>query len=307
LSSNQVVVNTVLQIAGPAEFQGGSLAGSGRLTLAGPTTFVGTLGSVGSASTGVLEIGGAATCAPAALVRPVNFQLRVLPGGTFELGGATEVRFAGVSILNEGLVEKSLPGLTRTVNALENRGTVRVRDGGLSFEGGPLLQTQGLLSLSTTGLVVHAASNRGANGVVDLRGGRFEGGQQVYCGRFTNAAVVAPGLPIGLLDLRVGTHSTLSVYHQTGSGRLEIDVAGSEPGLSHDQLQVTGRAVLGGTLQIATTPAYDPPLGTQLTILTAQKIEGEFAEVLGHGLPGGKRFETEYSLTDVTLRVVMGP
>ncbi|MBE7500912.1 MAG: Ig-like domain-containing protein [Verrucomicrobiales bacterium] len=307
LSSNQVVVNTALRVEGPAEFQGGSLAGSGRLTLAGSTTFAGTVGSVGTAATGVLEIGGAATCAPAALVRPVNFQLRILSAGSFELGEATEVRFGGVSILNDGLVEKSLPGLTRTVNGLENRGTLRVRDGGLSFEGGPLLQMQGLISLSTTGLVVHASSNRGANGIVDLRGGRFEGGPQVYCGRFTNAAVVAPGLPIGLLDLRVGTHPTLSVYHQTGSGRLEIEIAGSEPGLSHDQLQVTGRAVLGGTLQLVPAPAYDPPLGAELTILTAQRIEGEFAEVLGNGLPGGKRFEPDYSLTDVTLRVVTGP
>lgn len=307
LSSNQVVVNTALQVEGPAEFLGGSIAGTGRLTLAGPTRFAGAIGSVGTVAAGVMELGGPATCAQGATVRPVNFQLRVLSTGALEFGEATEVRFGGISIRNNGLVEKSLPGLTRTVNAIENQGTLRVRDGGLSFEGGPLLQTQGLISLSTTGLVVHAASNRGANGVVELRGGRLEGGQQVYCGRLTNAAVVAPGLPIGRLDLQVGTHSTLSVYHQTDTGRLEIEIAGGEPGLTHDQLRVTGRAVLGGTLQLATAQAYDPPLGTELTILTAQRIEGTFAEVLGNGLPGGKRFETEYGLTNVTLRVVTGP
>lgn len=307
LSSNQVVVNTVLNVLGPAEFRDGAIAGTGRLGLGGPSSFSGTIGSVGSGGSGVIEIGGASVCMADAIVRPVNFQLRILPSGAWDLASAAEVRFASVPILNDGVLEKSQPGGTRVSNSLENRGTFRVREGGIVLEGRTLRQSQGLISLNTTGLVVRSAANSAANGVVDLRGGRLEGGQQIYCGLFTNAAVVAPGLPIGRLDLQVGTHPSLSVFHQTSAGRLEIDIAGAEPGVSHDQIQVTGRAVLGGTLQIAAAESYDPPTGTEFTILTARAIEGTFSAVVGDVLPGGKRFETDYTPTQVILRVVAAP
>src|SRR5690606_10865851 len=106
--------------------------------------------------------------------------------------------------------------------------------------------------------------------------------------------VVAPGLPIGALELQVGTHPVFSVYQQTSAGRLQIEIGGTEPGVTHDVLHVTGRAVLDGTLEIMVAAGYDPPIGTTHTILTAGgAVEGTFAEVLGATLAGGKRLEVE--------------
>jgi hypothetical protein len=303
-SSNEVTVSTVLQIDGPARFQGGSLRGAGRIRANGPVTFSGSVRETILPGTGRLEIAESAICESNTVVDLRSFGLSILPAAEFELAQARDLRFSLGAVVNDGTLSKTMPGNTRVLTGLENRGMVRITDGGVSFENGRVLQTAGVLSLSTTGLVLRTQSNQGPSGIMDLQGGRLEGGSVIYCGLLTNNAVVAPGLPIGILDLQVGNHPVFSVYHQTSAGRLQIELAGPESGVTHDVLNVSGRAVLDGTLEIVVAAGYDPPIGATYTILTAGRaVEGTFSEVLGAPLAGGKRLEVEYGPMTVSVRV----
>jgi hypothetical protein len=57
-------------------------------------------------------------------------------------------------------------------------------------------------------------------------------------------------------------------------------------------------------LEIAVASDYDPPLGQEFTILTANRVEGRFANVRSASLAGGKGFEVNYDSGSVKLRVV---
>jgi hypothetical protein len=72
-----------------------------------------------------------------------------------------------------------------------------------------------------------------------------------------------------------------------------------------EMVNVTGRAIVGGTLEIRVASDYDPPVGQIMTIVTAGRaVEGTFAEVIGATLPGGKRMDVDYAPNAVRLRVV---
>jgi hypothetical protein len=275
----------------------------------GPTAFSGTIReTINSGPPGRFELAGVGTCASNTIVDLTGLGFVIRPSGVLDLGGATEFRMGFTSLINEGTLEKTLPGNLRVRTGLENRNSVRIINGGIAFEGGAVVQTAGLMSLQTTGLVIRAQANQGPSGLLDLRGGRLEGNAVIFCGFVTNAAVISPGLPVGKLDLQVGTHPVLSLYQQTEAGRLIMDIGGPEPGVSHDWIHVTGRAALAGTLELKVAPGYDPPIGeTYLVLTTGRAIEGTFGAVLGASLSGNKRLAVDYSANTVTIRVAAGP
>ncbi|MCI0537076.1 MAG: hypothetical protein L0Z50_17815 [Verrucomicrobiales bacterium] len=303
--SNELWVDTALEVSGPLLFEGGRLLGLGRLRANGPASFEGTV--QGAAVTqgpvaGHFEIAGSATCGSNATVQVNGYNLTVLSGGSLDFVDGKEFRI-GRTIVNDGSILKTVTGTTRVSNGIRNGGLLRVTDGSLDIVG-PLIQTGGRTTLGTTGIVFSVPCGLSGDRYVDIQGGRFEGFATVTCSSVTNAAVMAPGAPIGTLDFQVGTHPVISVYKQTPSGVLLIDIAGTEAGLEHDQLKISGRAVLDGRLEIAVTPEYDPPLGQEFTILTANRVEGRFSSVQPAGLAGGKRLEVIYDNTSVKLRVV---
>src|SRR6185503_14259845 len=100
-----------------------------------------------------------------------------------------------------------------------------------------------------------------------------------------------PGLPIGILDLEVGNHPVFSLYQQSAPGKLTIDLAGIVPGTGHDQLKISGRAILDGNLELRPAANFDPPLGQEFVILTCATREGTFSTVTGSALPNGKRLD----------------
>jgi hypothetical protein len=304
--SNRLSVNGSLRVQGPLRFHRGSLLGFGRVRAEGPTWFGESLrGAISQAVGGRFELADSGTCVSNANVQNLSYHFSVLPGATLDLGQAGEFTWRQPAMTNDGTVLKAASGVTRIATGLHNRGLFRVTDGLLDFDGGALIQTAGLTSLSATN--IRFALRSGNGGFVDLQGGRLEGSTVIQCRSFTNGAVVAPGLPIGTLDLQVGTHPTLSVYHQTPAATLEIDIAGPAPGTEHDELLVSRRVMLDGTLEIKVAEGYDPPLGQEFTFLTAFDLEGEFDAVEGAMLPGGKRLELVYETTAVKLRVVDGP
>ena len=72
-------------------------------------------------------------------------------------------------------------------------------------------------------------------------------------------------------------------YVQQPNGRLQIDLAGTTPGIEHDQVQVFGNVIINGQLQIDTESGYAEPVGRgdldTYLLMIAQDIQGQFAAI----------------------------
>ena len=78
----------------------------------------------------------------------------------------------------------------------------------------------------------------------------------------------------------------------TPSSTLEIEVGGITPGLEHDQVIVSGDAVLNGRLDVPLIQGFEPLAGDTVTILTtdggaAASISGQFSSLSSPNLPAG--------------------
>ena len=71
-----------------------------------------------------------------------------------------------------------------------------------------------------------------------------------------------------------------------------------------DLINITGSATLSGTLSISLLDDYDPPIGTNYTILTAASIQGTFTSISYSPLANNKIFQINYTNTNVTLTVI---
>ncbi|TWT84291.1 Arylsulfatase [Planctomycetes bacterium CA13] len=88
-------------------------------------------------------------------------------------------------------------------------------------------------------------------------------------------------------------------YHQSDSAKLNLMISGNKPAI-----QVTGAANLSGALAITIAKAFKPMPGTSYTVLTANRISGEFANPRGEVIGSdGSRFIIGYSKSAVTLSV----
>jgi hypothetical protein len=309
-----LTVNTELQVNGPFRLDspvtvsGVRLLGAGLIRALGPVTFTGIVNSTGA---GLLEILGEARGEGSTIVQFNNsgYGLAIGPTGAFDVSGIERITVRG-GITNGGSILKTDASATEVTRSLVNRGTVRLTGGTLVVQNGPFVQTSGSISLEGGQLTVRASSGVVANFSANLLGGTLEGAGILACRALTNSARITPGTashPTGILTLEVGTHPTLSIVSQAPTGVLEIDVAGPTPGASHDQLKVSGRAVLGGTLALRPVAGFTPALGDEFTVLTCGSRVGTFAQVTGTALPGGRRFEVVYEPSAVKLRVVGGP
>lgn len=70
-------------------------------------------------------------------------------------------------------------------------------------------------------------------------------------------------------------------YEQQVGGILEVEFAGTMPGLDHDRLRVTGDATLAGELHVRQTGLTGLLPGDQLVVLEADNLVGSFNSVTG--------------------------
>jgi len=125
-------------------------------------------------------------------------------------------------------------------------------------------------------------------------GGEFSGEGVVSTSTlFTNADVLR-------LGSSVGTLSVISDLSQLSTGSLIIDIAGSEPGIGHDLLQVEGGVTLAGSLVVEVDAAYEPPQPSAYEFLVCSQLNGEFDEVI---IP---EYEAFLSYTDSSVILWIG-
>ncbi len=95
-------------------------------------------------------------------------------------------------------------------------------------------------------------------------------------GDVVNSGVVSPGNSPGM--------QTMDTYTQSLSGTLRIEIAGETPGVGYDQINVTGQAVLDGTLEIVLLDDVVLKVGDTFDIMTYGSVSGSFSH--GTGLTG---------------------
>jgi len=101
----------------------------------------------------------------------------------------------------------------------------------------------------------------------------------VAASEFLNEGIVTPGASPGLL-------SYTGTYRSARSAELQIEIAGLEPGVSHDQFRLTGSGYLDGALDIRLLDGYRPPDGAELMVVKTEKLAAAKTEDTAH-LYGG--------------------
>jgi hypothetical protein len=90
-----------------------------------------------------------------------------------------------------------------------------------------------------------------------------------------------------------------------GSGSsVEVDLGGTGAG-QFGQVQVTGAATLGGTLNLNLVNGYTPVSGDAIQIATYGSETGQFATVNGTALPGGLVWALAYNTANLTITAGM--
>ncbi len=112
--------------------------------------------------------------------------------------------------------------------------------------------------------------------------------------RFTNSGTIRIGSSLALTN----SYS----YIQTASGKLIIEAAGTQPGVSHGQFRNRGGATLDGNLTLEVVGAFEPQAGQSFELLTYESRSGEFA-VLNAPPANGAAWTSEYTPTSFRLRL----
>jgi T5SS/PEP-CTERM-associated repeat protein len=296
---------------------------AGGRQLIGSTAVVGTA-FVGNSSTGVgqVTVNGAGSTFIAGLIDVAN-----AGNGTIDVTGGGELRstsaIIGSSPVGRGNVAIDGSGSKWTNSATfivgtSGQGTVRVTAGGqldtgdgggfIGFHGGSegAVTVDGMGSTWITTRSVHVGFN-GAGSLTVTNGGTVQGlvllvgtageihGNGNLIGHVRNGGLVSPGTSPGALHID-------GDYMQSAGGELLIELASD---FSHDQLLVTGKATLDGTLQVALLNGFMPSVGKLFEVLhSGGGIVGAIASTTLPTLAPNLDWNVTYSNVAVFLQVI---
>ena len=195
-------------------------------------------------------------------------------GGVWTITGDSSLSYGGVGIMsftNAGTVQKTGGTATSTFYAFPfinlPSGIVRVASGTIEMPNN-YTNTAGELQLAG------GTFTSGTAGTLAMTGGLLDGFGTVGSAAVFNGGTISPGPAVGLIrfksSLTLGTNCTLSL---AGTGTV--------PGVTYDQLSVTGAVTIGNaTLQVSSLPQV--PADTSFTIIdnvTANPTTGSFTNL----------------------------
>ncbi|MFL5252637.1 MAG: hypothetical protein ACJ8AI_07045 [Rhodopila sp.] len=212
----------------------------------------------------------------------------------------------GDDVLNDGVIRTSAanaPGIrSGTFGVVTNNGSITVTgpgSAGVEMNGAyGTLRNAGSITAAPGADAVRTGTS--ALGTTVINDGTIDGRVAVTPigagARFENSGwvgVTAPGAGV--------THQIGGTFVQTASGTLVPRLAAA----SNDALQVSGPALLGGTLAPLVNAVSTPPIGQQYQILTAGGgIVGQFSTLTQPaGLASGTRIDALYASTALNLVV----
>jgi hypothetical protein len=277
---------------------GGSLLDTGSYSQGGGSTLVNgqlttpllhvTGGAVTTGTGGILTVGAGGYTQDLAVTTQINSGGQMNLTGDFSQGN-------GSTIVNGTL---STPLLHAT------GGTISVgSDGVLSTgSGGFTLGTPGTAATIASGGQIDAiggnyAQEIGTSTTVDgtltadvVNNSGTVSGTGLINGNFNDLGTIAPG------DEKVGALDIAGDYSQTGL--LDIDLSGLG---SSSVLNVTGDAVLGGTLDVSLLDGFVPVPGDTFLVMTYGSVSGSFYAIAEPGLPVGEFWEATYGPNAIYL------
>ena len=189
-------------------------------------------------------------------------------------GAGNGGRSLGAQLDNEGIVNVgSCLTISQNAAALADKGTINVSSG-------QTLQVNGGKFQIDPGGVLQG------NGTLDALNTSF-----------TNAGIVNPGAAIGTLSI-------LGSYPQVSSGTINVEIGVRAAGLEYDQLQISGKATLAGTLYIGLTNGFRPNGGDRFEVIRYGSNALAFDHINGLELGGGLFLQPTFSATNLVLVTV---
>jgi autotransporter family porin len=191
------------------------------------------------------------------------------------------------------------PGLGAALWLAELFETQGVRTGVVDLPGGKTI-VDGTLATSSAVRFFSGSLLLSAAGPIKIERGSVFGNGGSLAANVTSGGTLTPAD----LSTTTGTLAITGTYAQNSTGALDINLAGTG---QFNQLHVTGKASLSGTLNIGLLNGFVPPLHATFKILTCSARSGQFSTVNGTAINGIEHFVVQYHTSDVTLQVVSGP
>lgn len=285
---------------GTLVWSGGNISGgfSGNtVTVASGTHFVitgagkkslydeGTINNKGSATwsgTGPIEVSGSTINNSGTFLAQSDALLTYNQSGTFNNSGT--------------FTKQGSSGSTTIQDTFNNTGTVNVNSGTLLFDHAqyaPYVQTAGSTVLHGGTLTAVEASSDNARQSISFEGGALSGSGTINAD-VTNGGTISPGG-----DGAAGMLTLNGNFTQASSGKVNLELGGTNAGADFDQLRVTGSSTLDGTLAVTLLGTFAPGKDQSFQVMSFASHAGEFARTQ---LPStGEALTASYSGTSLTL------
>jgi hypothetical protein len=125
-------------------------------------------------------------------------------------------------------------------------------------------------------------------------------GDGTVVGSLNYPGAIAPGDSIG--KLTVAGNLTLA-----SESVVELELDSLNPVAMYDQLQITGTAILDGTLNVLLGSGFSPIAGDSFALIMASQITQQFASVTLPQLDAGLNWDLTYLSSEVLLSVSAAP
>jgi hypothetical protein len=173
------------------------------------------------------------------------------------------------------------------------------------------------LTIGGTGIYSQTGGTTTVDGVLNASGGINVSGGFIY----GNAAGVTGGKQgtlVGNFDLtsgtinpgdgikKIGDLNITGTYTESGAGILNIDLHGTTANTTYDVLNVSGAAVLGGTINIDLLTGFTPMVGDTWDVLNYASMSGAFTTENLPTAPVGDHYVFTCGATDCTLTLDAG-
>ena len=274
-------------------WEGGTMRGTGTTVVAPGVAVAIDTGTVSLSDSRTLRLQGSTSWTGSTGIQNGSSDVTLVNTGVFTSSGSgTRTFFAG-TFENEGTLVHD-GGIAQFTSGFNNTGVVQVDSGTLRLQGFNATggTDTGSYLIGVDGTLEFAGGNRTLTQTVLVAG---DGVVSHSGGALTHRATVAPGTSPGLLSW-VGTFAP---YSPQAQARLDIEIAGPAPGTGHDQLAVTGNAVLAGGLDVAFIDGFVPEPTDEFVLVTSSGcISGAFGQT---NLPDG------YTLVYLDQQVRMVP
>lgn len=178
-----------------------------------------------------------------------------------------------------------------------NTGQVVVEDGTLHVRlpaGKNCKQMGGITTLEGGALAVENPEGAPTSSVFEVAGGVVDGIGTIQGSVLNSGGHFKPGHSPGTIVINGN-------FTQTAGGILDMEVGGTTPGTSYDQILVNGTAYLGGTLNMVRWGGYVPKNGDVYTLFTYYAKLGSFDKFVDTLPVSGISYST--TLTPTTYEV----